>query len=145
MPRKKNVLGRYEVANLLFFLGCIVVLGLFLTWVFHYYKNEDERVVRTVPDTGIVSEVVSSATNSCLYYLENKITDSPQMFLSARDIPAGDDGLLKDLFDIAGVSQVKFEEKAIVISKAPKAHWEYIQPTAREVIIEYLSKRQKKP
>jgi len=144
MPRKKNVLGRYEGANLLFFLGCIVVLGLFLTWVFHYYGTEDERLAKAAPDTGILSEVVSSATNSCLFYLENKITDSPRTFLSPRDIPADDDGLLKDLFDIAGVSQVKYEEKAIVISKAPKAHWEYIQSTAREVIIEYLDKRKAK-
>ena len=142
MPRPGNILRRYEGMNLLFFLGFILVLGGFVFYIFHSYKSENDKLTRTVEaDTGIQSVVLSTVTNSCLFYLADKLTDPSHTYHSAHEIPANDDGLLKDLFDISGVTQVVVEERLIVVSKSPSSHWETIQPTAKEVIINYLQKR----
>ena len=145
MPRKGNILKRYEGANLIFFLGFILVLGGFVFYVFHSYKSENDKLNRTAEaDTGIQSVVVSTVTNSCLFYLADKLTDGSHTYHSVDEIPANDDGLLKDLFGISGVIQVGVEERLIVVAKSPSAHWETVQPTAKEVIINYLQKRKEK-
>jgi hypothetical protein len=145
MPRRRNILRRYEGTNLLFFLGFILALGGFVFYIFHSYKSENDKLFRAAEiDTGIQSVVLSSATNSCLFYLADKLTDSSRTYQSPREIPANDDGLLKELFGISGVTRVVLEEKLIVVSKSPSSHWETIQPSAKEVIIEYLQERKEK-
>lgn len=145
MPRRGNILKRYEGMNLLFFLGFILVLGGFVFYVFHSYKSENDKLTRSVEaDTGIQSVVLSTVTNSCLFYLADKVTDGSHTYHSVGEIPASDDGLVKDLFGISGVIQVVVEERLIVVSKSPSSHWEAIQPTAKEVIINYLQKRKEK-
>jgi hypothetical protein len=51
---------------------------------------------------------------------------------------------LKDLFGISGVIQVGVDEKLIVVSKAPSAHWEAVQFTAKQIIADYIAKRREK-
>jgi len=142
MPRGKNILKRYEGMNLLFFLGFILILGGFVFYIFHSYKSENDKLTRAAEvDTGIQSVVLSTVTNSCLFYLADKLANQSHTYRSPQEIPVNDDGLLKDLFSISGVTQVVMEEKLIVVSKSPSSHWETIQPSAKEVIINYLQKR----
>ncbi len=145
MPRKGNILKGYEATNLVFFLGFVLVLGGFVFYIFHSYKSENDKLTqRYEVDDGIQSVVLSTATNSCLFYLADKYADSSHTYHSAREIPADDDGLLKDLFGITGVIQVVVDEKLIVVSKSPSSHWEMIQPTAKEIIAGYIQKRRDK-
>ena len=145
MSRKGKMLKGYEATNLVFFLGFILVLGGFVFYIFHSYKSENDKLMRQAEiDDGIQSVVLSAATNSCLFYLADRYADSSHTYHSAGEIPANDDGLLKDLFEISGVIQVVVDEKLIVVSKAPSAHWEMIQPTAKEIIAGYIQKRRDK-
>jgi hypothetical protein len=146
MPRKgKNILRGYESANLVFFLGFILALGGFVFYIFHSYKSENDKLMQRVEiDDGIQSVVLSAATNSCLFYLADKYADSNHTYRSVREIPANDDGLLKDLFGISGVTQVVVDERLIVVSKAPSSHWEMIQPTSKDIIAGYIQKRRDK-
>lgn len=145
MRRRGNILRRYEGTNLVFFLGFILVLGGFVFYIFHSYKSENDKLIQAAEvDTGIQSVVLSTATNSCLFYLADKLVDASHTYHGPQEIPANDDGLLKDLFGITGVMQVVVDEKLIVVSKSPSSHWEMIQSTAKEVIINYLQKRKDK-
>ena len=145
MPRKGNILKRYEGTNLIFFLSFILALGGFVFYIFHSYKSENDKLTQAADvDTGIQSVLVSSATNSCLFYLADKLGNASRTYHGPEEIPADDDGLLKDLFGISGVTQVVVEEKLVVVSKSPSSHWEIIQPTAKEIIINYIQKRKEK-
>jgi hypothetical protein len=136
MPRNRN-LRRYEGTNLIFFLGFLLALGFFVTYIFHFYGTTDRAAGEPKIDTGIVQEVVSSATESCLFYLGEKVSEGSHRYRQP-DVPADDDGLLRDLFAISGVNEIVVDQKLIVVHKAPSAHWEIIQPSAREVIAEYI-------
>jgi len=135
---RRNVLGKYEGTNLLFFMGFILVLGVFVAWVFHSYKSRNDRPPRTMVDDGIVTEAVSEASGTCLFYLGTKLSETNHKYTGQKDIPITDDGLVRDLFAISGVVEVTVDQRLIVLQKAPSAHWEAIQPGAREVIRNHL-------
>ena len=131
-------LKKYEIKNLIFFLcfiGALVVLGAF---VFQGYKDKDKLPEKPFDPNGILNEVVSQASESCYFSIGTKLTELPHVYRSRRDIPATDDGFIKDLFDISGVAEVQVDQKMVVLQKEPKAHWEAIRPAAREVIKAHL-------
>jgi hypothetical protein len=129
---------KYEGTNLLFFLVFILVLGIFVVWVFQSYKTRGERPEQARADDGIVTEVVSEASGTCLFYLGTKMSESSSRYLGPSDIPPTDDGLIQGLFSIPGVVEVTVDQRLIVLQKAPSAHWEEIQPAAREIIRNHL-------
>jgi hypothetical protein len=137
--RKGNVLRKYEGTNLLFFLVFVIALGVFVSLVFQSYKNSGENSSKESADgNGIVSEVVSPAAESCLFYLGTKLSESSHRYRSQLDIPVTDDGLARDLFAISGVVEVIVDQKLVILQKSSAAHWEAIQPSAREVISHHL-------
>ncbi len=135
---RRNVLGKYEGANLLFFMGFILVLGVFVAWVFHSYKSRNDRPPRAMVDDGIVTEAVSEASGTCLFYLGTRLSEANKRYASQKDIPATDDGLVRDLLAVSGVVEVVVDQRMVVLQKSPSAHWEAIQPRAREVIRNHL-------
>ncbi len=135
--RTGNVLRQYEATNLLFFLAFVLALGAFVAFVFKSYKDsgkgaEDEA------NSGIVSEVVAPSTESCMYYLSTRVSETSHRYRTALEIPPNDSGLVRDLFAIPGVIEVLVAQRLIVVQKSPSARWELIQPRAREVIEHYL-------
>ncbi len=136
--QSRKTLARYEGMNLLFFLGCILVLGVFVSYVFQMYRNAGLRPPKDIDENGIVSEVVSTTAESGLFYLGTRLTESSRVYHNPGEIPSNDDGLVRDLFAIPGVVEVQVDQRLIVLRKSPSAHWEEIQPGAREVIGRHL-------
>ncbi len=124
--------------NLLFFLGCILALGVFVSYVFQVYRTAGLRPPKSTNENGIISETVSTTAESGLFYLGTKLTESSRVYKDSSEIPSTDDGLMRDLFALPGVVEVQVDQRLIVLRKAPSAHWEEIQPGAREVINRHL-------
>ncbi len=138
MFKRERILKRYEVQNLVFFLCFILALGGLGAYVFQSYKNKDKEPPKPFDPKGILTEVVSQASDSCYFYLGTKLSESNRKYRTKSEIGPSDDGFIKDLFDIAGVIEVQVDQQMVVLQKSPKAHWEEIQPAAREVIKAHL-------
>ena len=136
--RRGNSLRRYEGMNLLVFLGFILALGVFVSYVFQVYRTAGQRPPKETDENGIVSEVVSTTAESGLFYLGTKLSESSHVYRKLADIPATDDGLVNGLLAIPGVVEAQVDQRLIVLRKSPSAHWEEIQPSAREVINKHL-------
>lgn len=144
MAAKPQVSGRkslrnYEAMNLLFFLLILVALGVFVSFVFQMYRLAGQPPASSTPEeVGIVAEVVSPASDSCIFYLGSTLFEADRAYGDPGEIPSTDDGLLQELFDISGVVEVEVKPKVIVLRKSPSARWEAILPGAREVINNHL-------
>jgi len=137
-PRRGGSLQRYEGMNLLFFLGCILALGIFVSYVFQIYRTAGQRPPKATDENGIISEIVSTTAESGLFYLGTKLSESSRVYRKLAEVPATDDGLVRGLFAISGVVEVQVDQRLIVLRKSPSAHWEEIQPSAREIINHHL-------
>jgi hypothetical protein len=136
--RRGNILRRYEVVNLLFFLTLILALGVFVSLVFKSYSTGEPPPEAFADGPGILAEIITPEDDSCVFYLGTKITEISRGYRSQLDIPVTDDGLLKGLFSIPGVIDVVINQRSIVIQKSPSANWWTIQSGAREVINQHL-------
>lgn len=138
MSRNPKSLKGYEAKNLIFFLCFIVAMIGGGSFIFHAFKVKDLPPEKPFDPHGILSEVVSTVSDSCYFYLGTDIAPATRTFHNRLEIPAKDDGLIKGLFGIPGVVEVVIDKKLVVLTKDPKAHWEAIQPAAREVIKAHL-------
>jgi len=128
--------------NLLFFLGFALALGVFVAFVFNSYRLAgDKDADSSTEGEGIVQEACSPESNSCVFYLGTRISEANNVYRSSLDVPVTDDGLVIGLFGIAGVTEVVINKKTVMLQKAPSAHWENIQPRARELISRHLHNR----
>ncbi len=137
--RKRASLKGYEGTNLLFFLGFILALGVFVTWYMRSF--ESPNVVHPVDfssNPGIVSELISPGPDTCLFYLGTKLSETSLRYTSPMDIPVTDDGLVKGLFAISGIIEVTVDQRLITLQKIPSASWNDIRPKAREIINKHL-------
>jgi hypothetical protein len=135
--RSGKSLKGYEFSNLLFFLVLIVALGILVTFVFRHYgiRNQeisDEAVV------GVVSEAVGSGSDVGLFYLDTKLSERTLQYRSRLEIPATDDGLVRELFALPGVEEVTIDQKVIILKKNGSSRWESIQPGVRRIVKEHL-------
>jgi len=136
--RIKSLKG-YEGANLLLFLFVIVILAVFVSFVFKSYKDAGQVPSGASGENeGILSEVVSPATDTCVYYLGTKLTETRHQHRNRLEIPVTDDGLVRGLFEIPGIEAVTVDQRLIVIQKTPSATWDAIQPGVREIIKNHL-------
>lgn len=139
---KGNALRRYEGMNLLFFLGFVLALGVFVAFVFNSYRLAGERDSDSSAEGGgILQEAASPESNSCIFYLGTRISESNNVYRSSLDVPVTDDGLVNGLFGIAGVTEVVINKKTVILQKLPSVSWETIQPRARELINKHLHNR----
>ncbi len=142
MAKKPKTLKGYEAQNLIFFLCFIVALVGGGSYVFHAFKEKDLPPEKPIDPHGILSEVVSTVSDSCYFYLGTDVAPATRTIHNRREIPTNDDGLIKGFFDIPGVVEVVIDKKLIVLTKDPKGHWEAIQPPARELIKSHLHMHQ---
>lgn len=138
----RHVLRRYEGTNLLFFLVFILALGVFVAWVFRSYKSPN-AVTPSEPDNrGILSEVVTPGSETCVFYLGTRLSETNRQYRRRTDIPVTDDGFVAGLFAIPGVDVVVVDQKLVMLQKTSMVRWEKIQPSAREVIKSHLHMHQ---
>ena len=142
MPSKRRgkTLRGYEGGNLLFFLLVILVLGGFVAVVFQFYRGADRPAASERP--GVLSEAEIPGTEACMFYLGTKISPHNRRYVGINDIPATDDGLVRDLFGISGVTEVVIDQSMVMLHKVPSARWESIKPGAHEVINRHLHMHQ---
>jgi len=140
--RRGNVLKRYEGTNLLFFLAFAVVLAGFVAWVFQSYRDPGVVTSDESGDgNGVVSDLISP-DDSCIFYLSTRLSESGRRYRGKAEIPPTDDGLVRDLFGIEGVTGVVVDQKMVILQKWPTARWEAIQPQAKGVINNHLHMHQ---
>ncbi|MFH1573683.1 MAG: NifU N-terminal domain-containing protein [Acidobacteriota bacterium] len=138
--RRGNPLRGYEATNFLFFLSCILALGVFVALVFQLYRLAGRGLIERVQEpTGILSEIISPAAGTCIFYLGSQVSDRNITYYSRREIPDSEPGLARGLFDIQGVVQVVVDQKLVIVKKSPAVRWEEVQPRAREIISNHLS------
>ena len=138
MSSTRRTLKKYEVQNLLFFLGFILALGGMGAFVFKSFRDRDKEPAKPFDPNGILTEFISPTAESCYFHLGTQLTESTRKYHTKQDIPPTDDGLVTNLFSIPGVIEVTVDRKLVILQKAPKAHWEEIRPAAREVITAHL-------
>ena len=131
-------LKKYEIKNLMFFMGFILALGILGAFVFQSFKDRDKVPEKPFDPNGILSEFVSPTADSCYFDLGTALSESTRKYRTRQDIPATDDGLIKSLFDIPGVLEVVVDQKRVILQKTPKGHWEEIRPAAREILTAHL-------
>ncbi len=135
--RSGKSLKGYELTNLLFFLVLIVALGVLVTFVFRHYgtRNQEQSEGDVV---GVVSEAVGSGSDIGLFYLDTKLSERTLRYRSRLEIPATDDGLVRDLFALPGIEEVTIDSKVIILKKNGSARWESIQAGVRRIVKEHL-------
>jgi len=138
MYNGRRRLKGYEIKNLAFFLVFILALGGLGAFVFKSYRDRDLVPPKPFDPNGILNEFVSPSADSCYFYLGTQLSAATRKYHTTKDIPPTDDGLVKSLFDIPGVVEVVVDNKLVVLQKSPKAHWEEIQPAARDVLTAHL-------
>ncbi len=138
----RTVLKKYEGTNLVFFLFFILALGAFVSWVFQSFKSPNAITPDESAGEGILSEVVTPDSETCVFYLGTRLSERNHQYRSRADIPPTDDGLVAGLFGIPGVDVIVVDQKLIMLQKAPLARWEKIRASAREVIKGHLHMHQ---
>ena len=137
-PRSgRRSLKKYEITNLLFFLVLIVALGVLVSFVFRYYGTRNDEPA-SEGRQGIISDSLSAGSDVGMLYLDTKIVETPHQFRSRLEVPATDDGFLKELFDLPGVEEVTLNQTTILIRKSSSIPWERIQPGVRRIVREHL-------
>ncbi len=138
--RSGNVLRKYEVMNLLFFLVFIVALVAFVSVVFQSYRNPRNESASS-GEEGIVSEAFP-APDTWFITLGTKVSEASHQYRGFTEIPATDDGFIAGFFAISGIESVAVGQRTIVLQKRPASRWERIQPEARDVIMRHLHMHQ---
>ena len=133
----RKSLKKYEIYNLLFFLGLILVLGTLVTFVFRSYSTRNESDSGD-GERGVVSEVVTDGSDIGMFYLGTKIYETSGQYQSLMEVPVTDDGFLKELFSIPGVAGLTVDRRSLMIRKYPSATWNTIRPAAHQIIERHL-------
>jgi hypothetical protein len=133
----KRSLKKYEITNLVFILGLILALGVLVAFVFRYYgqggmESSGENA------TGVVSDAVGAGSDVGAFYLDTKLSETTHLYRSAIEIPVTDDGLLRALFALPGVQEVRIDQKVLMVTKFNSARWEPIQSGVRRIVKDHL-------
>jgi hypothetical protein len=135
--RSGKSLKGYELTNLLFFLVLIAALGVLVALVIrHYGKGEQPASDESV--AGVVSDAVGSGSDVGLFYLDTKLSETTLRYRSRLEIPATDDGLVRELFALPGIEEVTIDQKVIILKKNGSSRWESVQPGVRRIVKEHL-------
>ena len=135
--RSGKSLKGYEFTNLIFFLALILALGVLVTFVFRHYGKGDQAASEESV-AGVVSEAVSSGSDVGLFYLDTRLSETTLRYRSRLEIPATDDGLVRELFALPGIEEVTIDQKIIILKKNGSTPWERIQPGIRRIVKEHL-------
>jgi hypothetical protein len=137
LNKPRRSLKKYELTNLLFFLGLIIALGVLVSFVFRYYGTGG-RTPEVESSQGVVSDAVSDVSNLGIFYLGTRLTETTHQYQSRLQISATDDGLIRDLFALSGVEEITLEPTTIIIKKNGSVRWEGIQAGVRTIVGNHL-------
>jgi hypothetical protein len=115
----------------------ILALGVGVSFVFRYYGTRDTGP-QEESDAGVVSDALSPGSDVGMFYLGTKLTETTRQYRSRLQIPATDDGLVRDLFAIPGVEEITIDQRMIVLRKTTSTRWESIQPAVRQIVKTHL-------
>lgn len=132
----RGSLKKYEATNLLFFLTLIVALGFLVAFVARFYGTRGEESSNE-PAGGVVSDALG-AGDVGLFYLDTKLSEVTLQYQNRLQIPATDDGLVRELFAIPGVEEITIDKTIIVLKKSESARWESIGPSVRRIVKNHL-------
>lgn len=133
----RRSLKKYEIQSAIFFLVLIVALGVLVTFVFRSYGTRD-LASDDESGVGVISDSLSASADVGAFYLGTRLSEANRQFRSRLDIPASDDGLVKELFDLPGVESVTLDRKVLMIKKSPSSRWEVIQSGVRRIVDNHL-------
>jgi hypothetical protein len=133
----RGSLKRYELTNLLFFLGLIVALGVLVSFVFHHYGTANQEPSEEA-DLGVISDAVDPGSDIGMFYLGTKLSETNLQYQSRIQIPGTDDGLIAELFALPGVDEVTVNQKIIMVKKSASSQWEGIRPGVRRIVKNHL-------
>jgi hypothetical protein len=133
----RKSLKKYEVTNLLFFIGLILALGILVTFVFRFYGNQG-RTASGEAERGIVSEALYPGSDIGMFYLGTNIFETSRQYRNPMEIPVTDDGFLKELFSIPGVKEVTVDQRSIMIRKDTSVSWDSMRTQIRQTVERHL-------
>lgn len=130
-------LKRYEITNLLFFLVLIIALGVLVSFVFRYYgtrnqPSSEENVI------GVIDAALSEGSDMGLFYLDTRLSETTRQYRSRLEIPATDDGLVRDLFNLPGIEEVTIDQQTIILKKNGSTRWDAIESRVRQIVKNHL-------
>jgi hypothetical protein len=137
LSKSRRSLKKYELYNLLFFLGLIVALGVLVSFVFRYYGTRNQAPEEESAQ-GVISEAVSEGSDVGLFYLGTKLTETKHQYQSRLQIQSTDDGLARDLFDLPGVEEITIDQKIIIVKKNGSVRWDSVQSGVRSIVKNHL-------
>ena len=130
-------LKKYEITNLLFFLVLIVALGVLVSFVFRYYgtRNQQPSEENVI---GVIDEALSEGSDVGLFYLDTRLSETTRQYRSRLEIPATDDGLVRDLFNLPGIEEVTVDQQTIILKKNGSTRWDAIESRVRQIVKNHL-------
>jgi hypothetical protein len=133
----RRSLKKYEITNLLFFLTLIIALGVLVVFVFRYYGTRNQEVA-SESGAGVLYDNLNPASDMGIFYLGTTLSQTTLQCRNRIEIPATDDGLIRDLFSLDGVDEVTVNQRMIIIRKNSVARWEGISPGVRQIVKNHL-------
>jgi hypothetical protein len=133
----RRSLKKYEITNLLFFLTLIVALGVLVVFVFRFYGTRNQQVAEE-SGAGVISDELNPASDMGVFYLGTKLSEVTLQYRSQIEIPATDDGLMRDLFALPGINEVTVNQTMIILKKESSTRWESIEPGVRRIVNNHL-------
>jgi hypothetical protein len=130
-------LKRYEITNLLFFLVLIIALGVLVSFVFRYYGNRNQPSPEET-ELGVISDALSEGSDMGLFYLDTRLSETTRQYRSRLEIPATDDGLVRELFNLPGIEEVTIDQQTIILKKNGSVRWDAIQSRVRQIVKNHL-------
>jgi hypothetical protein len=137
LNKPQRSLKKYELNNLLFFLVLIIALGVLVSFVFRFYGNRNQSLEEE-SSQGVISEAVSEGSDVGLFYLGTKLVETKHQYQSRLQIPATDDGLVRDLFNLSGVEEITIDQKIIIVKKNGSVRWDSIKAGVRDIVQAHL-------
>jgi hypothetical protein len=133
----RRSLKKYEITNLLFFLTLIIALGVLVVFVFRSYGTRNQEV-DSESGAGVLTANLNPASDIGIFYLGTALSQASLQYRNRIDIPATDDGLIRDLFSLEGVDEVTVIQKMIILRKNSTVRWEGINTGVRQIVNNHL-------
>jgi hypothetical protein len=133
----RRSLKKYEIKNLLFFLTLIVALGVLVVFVFRFYGTRNQDVA-IESGAGVISDNMNPSSDMGIFYLGTTLSQTSLQYRNRIEIPATDDGLIRDLFSLEGVEEVTVNQRMIILRKNSAVRWEGIKSGVRQIVNNHL-------
>jgi Scaffold protein Nfu/NifU N terminal len=105
--------------------------------VFRHYGNRNQQSSEQT-ELGVISDALSDGSDMGLFYLDTRLSETTRQYRSRLEIPATDDGLVNELFNLPGIEEVTIDQQTIILKKNGSARWDAIQSRVRQIVKNHL-------